>query len=126
MKKHAKIILNKKGQASLLITLVVMSILLYTVLFVINMNIKEIRVVKNTEKSIKAFYIADSGMEKVLYDIKNGNIDLSTLNIGDDLYSSGSVDIDGLGSFNAVLVAPLTVKVTSIYKDTSRAIEASW
>ena len=75
MKKYVNIVSNEKGQLSLLITLVVMSILLYSVLFVINMNLKEIKIIKNTERSMKAFYIADSGIEKVLYDVKNGHLE---------------------------------------------------
>lgn len=122
MKKHINIALNKKGQVSLLITLVVLSILLFSVLFVINMNLKEIKVIKNTEKSIKAFYIADSGMEKVLYRIK----DEGGITFGADETIFGPVSVNG-GTLTVVSLSPNTViRSTGSYGDVSRAIEINY
>ena len=123
MEKYINATLNEKGQMSLLITLVVMSILLYSVLFVINMNIKEIKVIKNTEKSMKAFYIADSGMEKVLYKIKNeGEI---TFGAGETIFDFPSIN----GGSLTVVSDPLSntiIKSTGSYGGVSRAIEINY
>ena len=123
MKEYINVRLNEKGQVSLLMTLVVMSILLYSVLFVINMNLKEIKIIKNTEKSMKAFYIADSGIEKVLYELENGIKDPVT---PDDFPFTGTVT--GLGSYTVEVInlSPLKIKTTGTHKDVARAIEVSW
>ena len=123
MKKHINIILNKKGQVSLLITLVVMSILLYSALFITNMNFKKIKVMGNIEKSIKAFYTADSGTERVLYKIKeDGGI---TFNAGDAIFNPTSIN----GGSLIVVSDPLSntiIKSTGSCKNVSRAIEINY
>ncbi len=123
MKKYINTRLNEKGQVSLLMTLVVMLILLYSVLFVINMNIKEMKVIKNTEKSMRAFYIADSGIEKVLYKIKDeGGI---TFGAGETIF--GPISVNG-GSLT-VVSDPLSntiIKSTGSYGGVSRVIEINY
>ena len=118
---------NERGQAALLMVLVIMFLLLFIGLFLTNAVVKQIKATRNAEQFTQAYFLADTGTEKMLYELKNGTIDLNDFNIGDDLFS-GNVNITGLGSFGAVLIddSPLIIKVKGVYKNTSRAIEISW
>ena len=119
---------NENGQAALLMILIVMSMLLFIGLFLTNAVLKQIKMTKNAEQFTQAYFLADTGTERVLYEIKNGNINLNDFSVGDDLFVGGDVDITGLGSFGAVLIddSPLVIKITGVYKNTARAIELSW
>jgi len=118
---------NENGQAALLMILIVMSMLLFIGLFLTNAVLKQIKMTKNAEQFTQAYFLADTGTERVLYEIKNGSIDLNDFSVGDDLFG-GDVNITGLGSFGAVLMddSPLVIKITGVYKNTARAIELSW
>jgi len=118
---------NESGQAALLIVLIVMLILLFVGLFLSNAVLKQIKATKNTEQFTQAYFLADAGTEKILYDLKEGNIDLNSFNVGDNLFG-GSVNISGLGYYNVTLEnsSPLIIKVEGVYKNTARAIEISW
>jgi hypothetical protein len=119
---------NEDGQAALLMVLIVMFLLLFVGLFLTDTVLKQIKATKNAEQFTQAYFLADTGTEKILYEIKSGTINLNDFNIGDDLFVGGDVNIAGLGYFNAVLIddSPLTIKIKGVYKNTARAIEISW
>ena len=118
---------NERGQAALLMVLIIMFLLLFIGLFLTNTVLKQIRATKNTEQFTQAYFLADTGTEKILYELKKGNINLNNFNIGDDLFG-GNVNIAGLGDFNVILEndSPLVIKVKGVYKNTARVIEISW
>ena len=123
-KKNTK---NENGQAALLIVLIIMMLLLFVGLFLTNTVSKQIRVTKNAEKFTQAYFLADTGTERVLYEVKNGTIDLHNFAVGAPLFG-GPVTVGSLGEFNAVLIddSPLTIKITGTHLNTARAIEISW
>lgn len=123
--KIFKNVRSEDGQAALLMVLVTMSLLLLVGLFLTNTVLKQIRATKNTEQFTQAYFLADAGTERILYEIEKGNIDLNDFNAGDDLLNGS---ITGLGDFNVVLTddSPLIIKAKGIYKNTARAIEISW
>ena len=118
---------NESGQAALLIVLIVMLMLLFVGLFLSNAVLKQIKATKNAEQFTQAYFLADAGTEKILYDLKEGNIDLNNFNAGDNLFG-GSVNISGLGYFDVTLKSssPLVIKIEGVCKNTARAIEISW
>ena len=125
--KIFKNIKNESGQAALLMVLIIMFLLFFIGLFLTDTVLKQIKITSNVEQFTQAYFLADTGTEKTLYEIKKGNINLNDFNVGDDLFG-GSVNITGLGSFSAVMEddSPLVIKIKGVYKDTARAIEISW
>ena len=122
-----KIPKNENGQAALLMVLIVMMLLLFVGLFLTDMISKQVRVTKNVGKFTQAYFLADTGTEKVLYEIKNGNIDPSNFVAGDSLFG-GDINVGSLGHFDVILIdnSPLTMKITGTHLNTARAIEISW
>ena len=122
--KILKNIKNENGQAALLMVLIVMLLLLFVGLFLTNMVLKQIKVTKNTEQFTQAYFLADSGIERVLYEIKSGNID--PIVDGPELLNE---TFSNLGSYVVEVESTfpiLKIKSTGICKDTARAIEISW
>ena len=124
--KILKDIRKENGQAALLMVLIIMALLLFVGLFLTNTVIKQIKMTKNAEQFTQAYFLADTGTERILYNIfKEKTINLNEFNDGDPL-SSGN--IAGLGSFNTILKddSPLVIKTEGVCKNTGRAIEISW
>ncbi|MCK5466562.1 hypothetical protein KAI56_03660 [Candidatus Parcubacteria bacterium] len=122
--KILKNIKNENGQAALLLVLIVMMMLLFVGLFLTNTVTKQIRATKNVEKFTQAYFLADSGTERILYEIKKGNID--PIVDGPDLLNE---TIAGLGSYIVEVESTspsLKIKATGFYGNTARAIEISW
>ena len=126
--KILKDIRKENGQAALLMVLIIMALLLFVGLFLTKTVIKQIKMTKNAEQFTQAYFLADTGTERILYKIfKEKTINLNDFNDGDSL-SGGSVNIAGLGSFNTILKddSPLVIKTEGVCKNTARAIEISW
>lgn len=95
-------IINKKQKASVLVfTLIILSFLLVAALSIATVNMSEKRSVNAVSRSVVAFQIADSGLEKILERIYRGNcntqrIDSCLATNGDTCnVVNGAVGIDG-------------------------------
>ncbi|MEA1937421.1 MAG: hypothetical protein U9N04_04935 [Patescibacteria group bacterium] len=131
---------NQKGQAALLIVLIVMGLLLFVSLVLTNMIAKRTKTTNDALQSVQAYYLADSGTEQLLYLCKalpEGHSDeVKPASGSSDLIPSGpgkqGIDFDGGGVdgyFKAVREqsAPLLVlKITGYYKNTARAVRLSY
>ena len=118
---------NENGQAALLIVLIVMMMLLFVGLFLTNTVIKQTKITKNVEKFTQAYFLADAGTERILYEIEKGTIDLHDFSVGGSLFA-GPVTVGSLGEFDAILIddSPLTIKIIGTHLNTARAIELSY
>ena len=115
---------NENGQAALLIVLIVMMMLLFVGLFLTNTVIKQTRITKNAEKFTQAYFLADAGTERILYEIEKGNIDPIT--DGPVLLNE---TIPNVGSYLVEVenTSPsLKIKTTGLCGNTARAIEILW
>lgn len=134
--KILKNIGNQEGQVALFIVFVIMSILLFISLFLTNMTIKQTKITRNNLYSIQAYYLADMGTERVLWGLRatGGDLDVSVFPAVDDpIYNQTINNLTGAttpsGSYQAIRIAPagtLNIKISGVYKETSRAIELSW
>jgi hypothetical protein len=117
---------NENGQAALLMVLIIMFLLSFICLFLTEMVLKQVKIVKNVEQFTQAYFLADTGTERILYDLKTGKKKLSDYSSGDDFYG-GNVNVAN-GHYNVILKAssPLEIKIVGTYKNTARAIEISW
>lgn len=117
---------NQKGQVALLIVFIVMFLLLFVALALTKMTIKQTKITNNTFQSVQAYYLADAGIEQILYLTKGTSIiNLEDFDVDDELVNES---IDGLGSFKTIKTnnSPLGLKVTGYFKNTARAVELSW
>jgi len=117
---------NEKGQATLLIVLIVMGMLLFVGLALTNMTAKQTKITGDSLQSVQAYYLADTGAERLLYLTKTtGMINPSDYAEDDTLFTAV---IPNLGKTEAVKISdsPLAIKVTGYYRNTARAVELSY
>jgi len=110
---------NQKG-VSLLFTLLIMAALLAITIGVTRLSLGEIKLIRDIPNSLIAYYAADSGIERALYEER---ISGSASNQADC-----SVDLDNESSYGLEILrgALITIKSTGCYKDIRRAIEVSF
>lgn len=117
MKDHK---LQEKGVA-ILLSILILAAILTIALGVSNLMIGEIKMSREAPKSLMAYYAAEAGIERVLYDHRKGvgasDIDECSVELGNG--SSYGIDFKETGN---------DVEITSwgCYKDVKRAIKVSW
>jgi len=128
--KITKTASNRRGQASLLITFIVMTLLLFVALFLTELVLKQTKVTSNIYNSLQAYYLADTGTEVLIYRINLSigdpdRIDPGDYNVGDVLLSR---TLDSNSSFSVVKTSdsPLKMRISGVYKNVARAVELSW
>jgi Tfp pilus assembly protein PilX len=131
-----KTLQNQEGQIALFIVFVIMTLLLFIALFLTNSVIKQTRVTRNNIDSIQAYYLADMGAERVLWGLAatGGDLNINNfLNENENVHNQFINNLTGpstpSGSYQAIRTLPLgtlNIKISGVYKETSRAIELSW
>ena len=122
---------NQKGQAALLIVLIIMGLLLFVGLVLTNMTAKQTKTTRDSLQSVQAYYLADAGAERLLYLTKasGATMDPGEYEAGNPLKETFfNESIPGIGSMVAIKTSdsPLRVKVTGYFKNTARAVELSY
>lgn len=110
---------DQKG-VSLLLTLLITAAILVIALGVSRISIKEIKLTRDISKSVIAYYGADSGIERAVYDerVKGGAGDISDC-IDDQNQICYTVQVGGVSPNK-------TISSKGSYKDIRRAIEVSF
>lgn len=114
---------NQRG-VSLYLTIVIVSVLTAALLALVSISASQIKIIWTTGDSVKAFYGADTGIERLLYAVfKEGY----SLNLGDcpPAYKGALAN----GASYEVCVSdssPTTVWSTGKYKKTERKIEINF
>ena len=122
---------NQKGQAALLIVLIIMLLLSFVSLTLANMVFKQTKITRNVYQSVQAYYLADTGTERLLYKTRNTK-EITPSSDSSPLIPNQGVDFDGDGHddgfFKATREAdsPLELKIVGTYRNTARAVELSW
>lgn len=113
---------NQDGQVSLFLVNVVMFLLLFIGLFLANATIKQIKITRNIYKSVQAYYLADAGAERVLYEIKVNAMDpiASGPTLLNETIGDGSYKVEVINNL------PLKIKSTGVYQEVARAVELTW
>lgn len=122
-----KINFSQKG-VSLYLALMVMTVLLAIALGVNTILVSQIKMIKGMENSVIAFYAADTGIEKILYDASQG-IDI----IADCPESNPCQDSLGNNASFSIVVLPngesgcsatdYCIKSVGSFYETQRAIQ---
>lgn len=111
-----KHITHNRG-VSLLLTLLIMAAILVIAFGVSRLSIGEIKLSRDISRSIIAYYAADAGIERAVYEerIEGGASDIPDC----------SIEL-GNGSSYGIQVQGNIIKSIGCYKDISRAIEISF
>lgn len=125
-----KLNFQKQKGASLLLTLLILVSVLAIALGVVALMMGELKMSQEVPKSLKAYYAAEAGIERALYDERRGG---GAVDIGDppDCDSgSGAVCLSGSEvcySIDAKTTgSSTTITSYGCYKGTRRAIDVSW
>ena len=110
---------NQKG-VSLLLTILIMAALLAIAIGVTRLSLGEIKLIRDIPNSLIAYYAADSGIERALYEerVSEDAVDQADCSVSLDNGSSYGLEI-----LRGTLI---TIKSTGCYKDIRRAIEVSF
>lgn len=117
---NKKIKINiQKGAISIFLSVLLMSVLLIISAGIATLMLSQIRMSSQMGHSVVAFYAAESGIERCLYDIrKGGAINCSYTDIPLDFNSSAkyTTNYDGLSQIDSI----------GSFLRTSRNIEVNW
>lgn len=119
MKINFSQIKRNKG-AALLLTLLILTTIMVIVFSVSGLMYGELKLSQDVPQSLKAYYAADSAIERSLYDDRHG--------AGINDIAKCSVDLDNGSSYGLEYTAgnPAELKAWGCYSDVSRAIEVTY
>lgn len=123
--------MNKNKGSSIYFAVAIIAIILGIVLGTSSILITQIRIIRDTGNSVLAIYAADAGIEKTLFEIRKGDVDLnnpskiegSLLNgsqyeiFPDDIQTSGTGDCEA---------SYLCIRAIGKYSNVQRAIEVEF
>ncbi len=128
-------VFNKKQKGSVLVfSLIILSFLLVASLSIATINISEKRAVNAVSRSVVAFQIADSGLEKLLERVYNGTCDgqsLSCLASSGDTCTvvNGQAGINGSinsGTYRVTFFEPPNIPTYPNGKPLSTCSDGAW
>ncbi len=115
--------------ASLLLTLLILTAILAIAFGVSGLMLGETKISREVPKSLRAYYAAETGIERSLYDARKG-AGASDIGSPPNCSGSGAVCLDGSDTCYSVDVATgggtITIKSYGCYKSTRRAVEVSY
>jgi len=106
---------SKKGQVSILIAVLLLSLTLMISLSVSYLMFRQIRATSQMGQSVVAFYAADAGAERCLYEVRRGS--------GECPFTDEPLE---LSKYTAVFDGSNQILSTGYFLSTSRRIEITW
>lgn len=110
--------LQKNRGASLVLTVLILTTVFVITFGVTNLLLGEIKLSQRIPKSLKAYYAAESGIERSLYDDRQG--------AGASDIVECSVNLDNGSSYGVEVSGDTTIKSWGCYSDIKRAVEVSY
>lgn len=113
---------------SLLLTLLILTAVLSIALGVAGLMLGEIKISREVPKSLRAYYAAEAGIERSLYDARKG-AGASDIGSPPSCSGGGAVCLDGSDTCYSVDVTTggtIIIKSYGCYKGTRRAVEVSY
>jgi hypothetical protein len=121
---------------SLYLAIIIMSILLAMALGLSTILVSQIKMIRGMEKSVIAFYAADTGIERVLFALRKENylpssageepcgvsFDCPALLEGEATYTIKIIDF----TISDSKITSIQINTKGVYKDTQRAIEVNY
>jgi len=125
---NIKNIIIKKRGASLVLTLLILSVILAIAFGVSSLILGGVKISQNAPKSLKAYYAAETGIEQSLYDARKGS-GASDIGAPPACSGGGAIcldDTDACYSVDFTVGDPNTIESFGCYKGTRRAVEATY
>jgi hypothetical protein len=120
-----KILKLKKGSSLYLVILIMLALFSISV-FLINITVQSTKIYFGIGNSVIAFFAADTGAEKILYDLYKGDYQPTVISCPYPEWQN----LDSTGAKYSVCVASTSPKViiwtTGLYSDTKRRIELTF
>lgn len=125
--------LDKQSGSSILLAMLILIAILAIAFGIASLMYGEIKLLQEMPKSLKAYYAAETGIERKLYDIRK-NSDFNDMgnpaDLSDCSYGTSGVvcleSSDDCYSVNVTTGTPTIIKAYGCYKDTKRAVEVSY
>lgn len=118
MFKKEKII-SQKGAASILLSVLILSSLLAIGLGISALMFQQIKMSGQSGQSVVAFYAADAGAERCLYEVrKNAAVSCP--------YTDISLDFNSLAKYTTTYNGSDTITSIGQFMDANRKVELSW
>lgn len=118
---------NQKG-ASLLLVLLILTAVLAIAFGIMNLMVGEIKISREAAKSSRAYYAAEAGIERSLYDDRQGG-GASDIGNPPNCSGGGAVCLDSSDTCYSIDYTsgdPTVIKSYGCYKGVRRAIEVSY
>ena len=120
-----KMLKLKKGSSLYLVILIMLALFSISV-FLINITVQSTRIYFGIGNSVIAFFAADTGAEKILYDLYKGDYQPTVIGCPYPEWQN----LDSTGAKYSVCVASTSPRViiwtTGLYSDTKRRIELTF
>jgi len=111
-----------KQKGSIYLTVILLGVILAVAVGVVSIVVSGSNLVKGLGDSVKAFHVADTGLEEALYQLRKDGSQ-ADINCSDDFSSYGNttcvVDIEVIGE-------NVEIKATGSYNSSQRRIEADY
>lgn len=118
---------REKGYA-LLVVLLILGLLSVIVLGVNIIIATKLKVTIATAHSVVAFYAAESGSEKILYDDRKGAYDPNPAGIGFVITPPGKITLSNGATYEVILLndSPTSIKSIGSFQNVKRALELNY
>lgn len=115
---------GQRGQTAILMALFVLSVLILIALAASGVMVMEIKMTRQISDSVPAFYAADAGAERCLYQARRGAA-------GDPCFASPYTPINNItlgnnATFSVIRVSDKEIDATGDYLQTTRSVEVYW
>lgn len=112
-----KIKTKKDKGVSLYFVILILFVLTAVLLALVNLSVSQIKIISGINHSVSAFFAADTGVERALYNIRKEGV---TGNFSGSLDDGASYDVE------ITISAETLIKSTGLFKNTRRALETKY
>jgi len=113
---------NQKGATTILLAFFVMTVILMIAFSTAGVMVYEIKMSQEIANSVPAFYAADAGMEKCLYEARKLEDGTGCNSVG----GTAVINLSNGAAVTAVRGEENKIQSSGTYADTKRNIEATW
>ena len=110
--------ISQKGVISILLATLILSIISIIAFGISALMLQQIRMSKQMGDSVIAFYAAEAGAERCLYEVRKGSGVCDFTDISLDFNSSAKYTVTYNGSNE--------IKSTGVFRNTARKVELNW
>ncbi|MBL7053524.1 MAG: hypothetical protein ISS02_02620 [Candidatus Portnoybacteria bacterium] len=115
--------ISQKGVISILLATLILSIISVIVFGISALMLQQIKMSKQMGDSMVAFYAADSGAERCLYEVRKGS---GVCGFTENPQTPVSLDFDSNAKYTVTYNGSNEIESTGKFRNTTRKVELSW